>query len=132
MAAGGGAIVNLGGISSHVGAKGRVHAIAAKSGMVGLTRALAKELAERNITVNTVVPGSIETVRGFAAGGMLTEGAGFFGAGPMRIVGGTVSLGDRGLDPGTPLSGTFAFGIDETSGGFGNAAPRRRPGIASE
>ena len=69
VAAGGGAIVNLGGISSHVGAKGRVHAIAAKSGMVGLTRALAKELAERNITVNTVVPGSIETVRGFAAGG---------------------------------------------------------------
>ena len=37
--------------------------------MVGLTRALAKELASHNITVNTVVPGSIETVRGFAAGG---------------------------------------------------------------
>jgi 3-oxoacyl-[acyl-carrier protein] reductase len=69
IAAGGGTIINLGGISSHVGAKGRVHAITAKAGMVGLTRALAKELAEYNITVNTVVPGSIETVRGFAAGG---------------------------------------------------------------
>lgn len=69
IAAGGGSIVNLGGISSHVGATGRVHAIAAKAGMVGLTRALAKELAAHNITVNTVVPGSIETVRGFAAGG---------------------------------------------------------------
>ncbi|MGE0418064.1 MAG: SDR family NAD(P)-dependent oxidoreductase, partial [Acetobacteraceae bacterium] len=69
IAAGGGSIVNLGGISSHVGATGRVHAIAAKAGMVGLTRALAKELAGHNITVNTVVPGSIETVRGFAAGG---------------------------------------------------------------
>ena len=69
IAAGGGTIINLGGISSHVGAVGRVHAITAKAGMVGLTRALAKELASDNITVNTVVPGSIETVRGFAAGG---------------------------------------------------------------
>ena len=68
-AAGGGSIVNLGGISAHVGAVGRVHAVTAKAGMVGLTRALAKELAADNITVNTVVPGSIETVRGAAAGG---------------------------------------------------------------
>ena len=69
IAAGGGTIINLGGISSHVGAMGRVHAITAKAGMTGLTRALSKELAQYNITVNTVVPGSIETVRGFAAGG---------------------------------------------------------------
>ncbi|HEY0184474.1 MAG TPA: SDR family oxidoreductase [Rhodopila sp.] len=68
-AAGGGSIVNLGGISAHVGAVGRVHAVTAKAGMVGLTRALAKELAPDAITVNTVVPGSIETIRGAAAGG---------------------------------------------------------------
>jgi 3-oxoacyl-[acyl-carrier protein] reductase len=68
-AAGGGAIVNLGGMSAHVGAVGRVHAVTAKAGMLGLTRALAKELAADNITVNTVVPGSIETIRGAAAGG---------------------------------------------------------------
>jgi 3-oxoacyl-[acyl-carrier protein] reductase len=67
--AGGGSIVKLGGISAHVGAVGRVHAVTAKAGMVGLTRALAKELAADNITVNIVVPGSIETVRGAAAGG---------------------------------------------------------------
>ena len=69
IAAGGGTIINLGGISSHVGAVGRVHAITAKAGMTGLTRALAKELGAHNITVNTVVPGQIETVRGAAAGG---------------------------------------------------------------
>ena len=62
-------MINLGGISSHTGATGRVHAVTAKAAIVGLTRALAKELAGNNITVNTVVPGSIETVRGFAAGG---------------------------------------------------------------
>jgi 3-oxoacyl-[acyl-carrier protein] reductase len=46
-----------------------VHAVTAKAGMVGLTRAFAKGLAGDGITVNTVVPGSIETVRGAAAGG---------------------------------------------------------------
>lgn len=45
-AAGGGSIVNLGGISAHVGAVGRVHAVTAKAGMIGLTRALAKELGK--------------------------------------------------------------------------------------
>lgn len=69
IAAGGGSIVNLGGISAHTGTVGRVHAVTAKAGMVGMTRALAKELGSHNITVNVVVPGSIETVRGFAAGG---------------------------------------------------------------
>ena len=69
IAAGGGTIVNIGGISAHAGAVGRVHAVTAKAGLVGMTRALAKELGGDNITVNIVVPGSIETVRGFAAGG---------------------------------------------------------------
>jgi 3-oxoacyl-[acyl-carrier protein] reductase len=68
-AAGGGSIVNLGGMSAHVGATGRVHVVTAKAGVIGLTRALAKELAPDGITVNTVVPGSIETIRGAAAGG---------------------------------------------------------------
>ena len=67
--AGGGSIINIGGISAHIGAVGRVHAVTAKAGMVGLTRALAKELAPDNITVNIVVPGSINTIRGAAAGG---------------------------------------------------------------
>ena len=68
-AAGGGSIVNLGGISAHAGTTGRVHAVTAKAGIIGLTRALAKELAGQGITVNTVVPGDIETLRGAAAGG---------------------------------------------------------------
>jgi 3-oxoacyl-[acyl-carrier protein] reductase len=67
--AGGGAIVNLGGISAHAGTTGRVHAVTAKAGIIGLTRALAKELAADGITVNTVVPGDIDTLRGAAAGG---------------------------------------------------------------
>jgi 3-oxoacyl-[acyl-carrier protein] reductase len=68
-AAGGGSIINVGGMSAHTGAVGRVHVVTAKAGMVGLTRALAKELAGAGITVNVVVPGSINTIRGAAAGG---------------------------------------------------------------
>ena len=63
-----GAIVNIGGMSGHTGAAGRPHVVAAKLGLVGLTRALAHDLAADGITVNCVVPGLIETQRGASAG----------------------------------------------------------------
>jgi 3-oxoacyl-[acyl-carrier protein] reductase len=62
--AGGGTIVNIGGLTAHRGADGRAHVIAAKAGLAGMTRALALDLAPHQITVNCVVPGTIETVRG--------------------------------------------------------------------
>jgi 3-oxoacyl-[acyl-carrier protein] reductase len=58
-----GAIISIGGMSAHTGAPGRQHVVAAKSGLVGLTRALAHDLAPKGVTVNCVVPGLIETVR---------------------------------------------------------------------
>jgi 3-oxoacyl-[acyl-carrier protein] reductase len=63
-AAGGGTIINLGGMSAHTGTTDRAHVIAAKSGVVGFTRALAFDLAPFNITANCVVPGQIDTQRG--------------------------------------------------------------------
>jgi 3-oxoacyl-[acyl-carrier protein] reductase len=62
------AIVNIGGMSAHTGAKGRPHVVAAKAGLVGLTRALAHDLAPFGITVNCVVPGLIETARSASSG----------------------------------------------------------------
>jgi 3-oxoacyl-[acyl-carrier protein] reductase len=62
--AGGGAIVNIGGLTAHTGAAGRAHVVAAKAGLTGMTRALALEFAPHGITVNCVVPGTIETQRG--------------------------------------------------------------------
>lgn len=62
--AGGAAVVNIGGLTAHTGAVGRAHVVAAKAGLAGLTRALALELAPHDITVNSVVPGTIETMRG--------------------------------------------------------------------
>ena len=60
---GAGAIVNIGGLSAHTGAKDRAHVITAKAGIVGFTRALATDLAGDNITVNCVSPGLIGTPR---------------------------------------------------------------------
>jgi 3-oxoacyl-[acyl-carrier protein] reductase len=62
------AIVNIGGMSGHTGAAGRPHVVAAKLGLVGLTRGLAHDLAADGITVNCVVPGLIDTDRGASSG----------------------------------------------------------------
>ena len=68
-----GRIVNLGGLSAHISAIGRAHVITSKSAVVGFSRALAMEYAEVGITVNTVVPGLIDTVRGASAGRSLVH-----------------------------------------------------------
>jgi 3-oxoacyl-[acyl-carrier protein] reductase len=60
---GAGTIVNIGGLSAHTGAKNRAHVVTAKAGVIGLTRALAHDLADDGITVNCVVPGLIGTPR---------------------------------------------------------------------
>jgi 3-oxoacyl-[acyl-carrier protein] reductase len=60
---GGGTIVNIGGLSAHVGSKNRAHVLTAKAGLVGFTRALAHDLAADHITANCVVPGAIDTKR---------------------------------------------------------------------
>jgi len=67
---GGGAIIGMSGISTHVGTANRCHVSASKAGLEGLMRALAVELAPHNITCNCVAPGAIDTVRGATAGPM--------------------------------------------------------------
>jgi 3-oxoacyl-[acyl-carrier protein] reductase len=58
-----GAIINIGGVSGHVGTRHRAHVVTAKAGLIGLTKALAHDLAQDKITANCVVPGLIETAR---------------------------------------------------------------------
>lgn len=57
----GGRIVTLSSVSGLIGNRGQVNYSAAKAGIIGATKALAIELAKRNITVNCVAPGVIET-----------------------------------------------------------------------
>jgi len=56
-----GRIINIGSVVGAIGNAGQVHYSAAKAGLVGFSKALAREVATRNITVNTVAPGFIET-----------------------------------------------------------------------
>jgi 3-oxoacyl-[acyl-carrier protein] reductase len=56
-----GRIINLTSLSGMVGNRGQVSYSAAKAGLIGATKALARELAKRQITVNAVAPGLIET-----------------------------------------------------------------------
>jgi 3-oxoacyl-[acyl-carrier protein] reductase len=57
----GGRIVNLTSVVGLVGNAGQVNYAAAKAGLVGMTKSLAKEVGSRGITVNAVAPGFIET-----------------------------------------------------------------------
>lgn len=64
ISSGGGAIVNIGGQTGHRGTTRRTHVIAAKGGLAAMTKGLALDLAPKNITVNCVVPGTVDTERG--------------------------------------------------------------------
>lgn len=57
----GGRIVTIASVSGVIGNRGQVNYSAAKAGLIGATKALATELASRNITVNCVAPGLIDT-----------------------------------------------------------------------
>ena len=57
-----GAVINIGGMTAHTGGLNRPHVVTAKAGLVGLTRALAHDLAP-GVTVNCVSPGMISTAR---------------------------------------------------------------------
>ena len=62
-AAGGGVILNLGSVSWMRGRPRLAAYTSAKAAIVGLTRTLARELGERNIRVNSIVPGAVDTAR---------------------------------------------------------------------
>jgi 3-oxoacyl-[acyl-carrier protein] reductase len=64
----GGVVVNIGGLTAHTGAKGRPHVVAAKAGLVGLTKAIAVEFGEHGVVANCVVPGKIGGPRAATAG----------------------------------------------------------------
>jgi 3-oxoacyl-[acyl-carrier protein] reductase len=63
-----GRIINIASVVAQAGNVGQVNYISAKAGLIGMTKAIAKEYASRNITVNAISPGFIETAMTEALG----------------------------------------------------------------
>ncbi len=61
MKARAGRIINIVSVVAQMGNAGQANYVAAKAGLIGLTKAIAMEIASRNITVNAVAPGFVET-----------------------------------------------------------------------
>ena len=61
MKARSGRIINISSVVAETGNAGQANYVAAKAGLIGLTKAIAIEIASRNITVNAIAPGFIET-----------------------------------------------------------------------
>lgn len=102
-ARGGGAIVALSGISTHVGTPERCHVSASKAGLEGLIRALAIELAPHGIRCNSIAPGAIDTQRGASAG-----------ISPGTINDATIPLGRKGQV--AEIADTVAFLVGDGGG----------------
>lgn len=82
-----GRIVNLSSVSAILGNRGQTNYAAAKAGLIGATKSLARELARRGVTVNAVAPGLVET--DMLAGVPLTEALAHV---PMRRLGTPVEV----------------------------------------
>ncbi len=57
----GGCIVNISSISGIIGNAGQINYCASKGGIIGMTKSMARELASRNVRVNAVAPGMVDT-----------------------------------------------------------------------
>jgi 3-oxoacyl-[acyl-carrier protein] reductase len=73
MRARAGRIINIASVVAQMGNAGQSNYVAAKAGLIGLTKAIAIEISSRNITVNAVAPGFIETPMTDALGDKVKE-----------------------------------------------------------
>ena len=112
-AAGGGAVVNLGSVSWMRGRPQLAGYTTAKAGILGLTRTLARELGERCIRVNAVVPGAIVTERQTALHRDPAEDQRFLDAQCLKLR----------LDPGHVARAVLFLAADDSDGITGQHLP---------
>jgi 3-oxoacyl-[acyl-carrier protein] reductase len=116
VANGWGRIITLGGISWHVGLKRRAHNLTGKAGLTGLTRALAAEFGDRGITVNSISPGHIDTVRPASAGARPPQSAA--SPTPVPRMGDVEEIASAALFLAEPKQGFITGQIIHVNGGL--------------
>jgi 3-oxoacyl-[acyl-carrier protein] reductase len=111
-----GRIVNISSVVGQTGNAGQANYVASKAGMVGLTKALAAEVASRGITANCVAPGFIET----AMTDKLTEAqkAGILGAVPSGRMGTPADVAAAVLYLASPEAGYVTGATLHVNGGM--------------
>ena len=90
-----GRIINISSVSGLMGNPGQANYSAAKAGLIGLTKTVAKELAGRNVTCNAIAPGFIETEMTAALPQSIKDGAG--AAIPLKRMGKAEEVADAAL-----------------------------------
>lgn len=113
---GSGRIINIASISGVIGLPGQANYSASKAGMIGLTKALAKELASKSVTVNAIAPGFIRT----AMTDKLSEEVvkGYEDAIPMSRMGEPADIANSVLFLASDLSGYITGQVIGVNGGL--------------
>jgi 3-oxoacyl-[acyl-carrier protein] reductase len=111
-----GRIINISSVSGLMGLPGQANYAASKAGLIGMTKSIAREVASRNITVNVIAPGFIETdmtaglaedirkgaraqipLQKFGAGADIAAAAAFFASPEASFITGQVLAVDGGM-----------------------------------
>jgi len=112
----GGRIVSIASVAGLVGFPGQANYAAAKAGVIGMTRSLAKEFARRRVTVNAVAPGVVETaMMGEIKEEMRTE---YLKQIPMGRFGSTEDIANAVLFLATEESGYITGQVLPVTGGW--------------
>lgn len=111
-----GRIINIASISGQIGLPGQANYSASKAGMIGLTKAVAKEVAKRGVTVNAIAPGFIRTAMTDKLSADVVKG--YEDAIPMKILGAPEDIANAALFLASDLSGYVTGQVIAVNGGL--------------
>jgi len=111
-----GRIINIASISGQIGLPGQANYSASKAGMIGLTKAVAKETARRGVTVNAIAPGFIRTAMTDKLAPEVVKG--YEDAIPMRVLGVPEDIANAVLFLSSDLSGYITGQVIAVNGGL--------------
>ena len=111
-----GRIINIASISGQIGLPGQANYSASKAGMIGLTKAVAKEVAKRGVTVNAIAPGFIRTAMTDKLSPEVVKG--YEDAIPMKVLGLPEDIANSSLFLASDLASYITGQVIAVNGGL--------------